>query len=99
MVTPSGLVIGSVDNLQKLHVRKIPLNESPRRLALQMETNSLGVITCRREVFHDGVGFKPLCKSASLSTKVSRSFSSAPKSIACEYVTCSNYGKESLIFI
>ena len=84
MVTPSGLMIGSVDNLQKLHVRKISLNESPRRLALQMETRSLGVISCRREVFHDGTGFRPLCKSASLSTKVPKSFSSAPKSITRE---------------
>lgn len=82
MVTPSGLMIGSVDNLQKLHVRRIPLNETPRRLALQSATNSLGVISCRREVFQEGTGFKPIRTSASLSPKVPRSYSSTPKSPA-----------------
>ncbi|VDD75995.1 unnamed protein product [Mesocestoides corti] len=82
LVIPSGLVIGSVDNLQKLHVRTIPLGESPRRLALQPETGSLGVITYRREVFQEGVGFKPIRHSVSLSPKLHKSSSPVPKTIS-----------------
>ncbi|TGZ72028.1 hypothetical protein CRM22_002338 [Opisthorchis felineus] len=79
LVTPTALVIGSVDEIQKLHVRTVPLEETPKRLALQDETGSLGVITYRQEVFQEGSGFKPVRSSISLSQKVPKSTSRLPK--------------------
>ncbi|CAI2738245.1 unnamed protein product, partial [Dicrocoelium dendriticum] len=79
LVTPNSLVIGSVDEIQKLHVRSLPLGETPKRLALQHDTGSLGLITYRQEFFQEGVGFKPIRSSISLSPKVPKSTSRLPK--------------------
>ncbi|VDN11490.1 unnamed protein product [Dibothriocephalus latus] len=86
LVTPGGLILGSVDEIQKLHVRSIPLEETPRRLALQSETGSLGVICNRQEVFQEGVGFKAVRSSASLSTKVPKTHSSVPKTVPFSHI-------------
>lgn len=86
MVTPSALIIGSVDEIQKLHVRVLPLEETPKRLALQPETSSLGVITYRQEVFQEGIGFKPVRSSISLSTKIPKSTSRVPKTAPRKYI-------------
>ncbi|KAH8872464.1 DNA damage-binding protein 1 [Schistosoma japonicum] len=79
LVTPTALIIGSVDEIQKLHVRTLPLEETPKRLALQSETSSLGVITYRQEMFQEGMGFKPVRSSISLSQKIPKSASRLPK--------------------
>ncbi|KAF5400819.1 DNA damage binding protein 1 [Paragonimus heterotremus] len=81
LVTPNALIIGSVDEIQKLHVRTLSLEETPKRLALQQETGTLGVLTYRQEVFQDGVGFKPVRSSISLSPKVPKSTSRLPKTV------------------
>ncbi|CAI4228082.1 unnamed protein product [Auanema sp. JU1783] len=39
--------IGMVDDIQKLHIRSVPLGESVKRIAYQKETNSLGIL-CER---------------------------------------------------
>jgi DNA damage-binding protein 1 len=39
------LTLGTIDAIQKLHVRTVPLGEQPRRLALQEATRTLGVAT------------------------------------------------------
>jgi len=39
------LTIGTVDAIQRLHIRSLPLHEQPRRIALQEETHSLGVVS------------------------------------------------------
>lgn len=65
MVTPRGVVIGSVDSLQKLHVRKIPLYETPRRIILQEETYSIGLITLHTESVLDNGAFTALRPSIS----------------------------------
>jgi len=41
------LMIGTIDEIQKLHIRTIPLRESPRRIAYQEATQTFGVISCR----------------------------------------------------
>jgi DNA damage-binding protein 1 len=41
-------IIGTVDQIQKLHVRTIPLMETPRRLAHQVSTHTFAVITVRQ---------------------------------------------------
>lgn len=39
------LTLGTIDAIQKLHIRTVPLGEQPRRLALQEATHSLAVAT------------------------------------------------------
>lgn len=85
LVTPTALIIGSVDEIQKLHVRTLPLEETPKRLALQSETSSLGVITYRQEMFQEGMGFKPVRSSISLSQKIPKSASRLPKTAPCMF--------------
>jgi len=40
---PQCLSVGTVDSIQRLHVRSVPLGEQPRRLAHQAETGTLAV--------------------------------------------------------
>ncbi|CAG8674264.1 11574_t:CDS:10, partial [Dentiscutata erythropus] len=42
-----GLTIGSIDEIQKLHIRTILLNEMPRRICHQESTHTLGILTIR----------------------------------------------------
>lgn len=39
------LTLGTIDAIQKLHIRTVPLGEQPRRLALQEATRTLAVAT------------------------------------------------------
>nr|CAB3236585.1 DNA damage-binding protein 1 [Phallusia mammillata] len=50
LANDSTLLIGTIDEIQKLHIRTVPLNESPRRIAYQEETQCFGVITLRTDM-------------------------------------------------
>lgn len=39
----TGLTIGNMDEIQKLHIRSVPLGEQPRRLAHQDSSRTFGV--------------------------------------------------------
>lgn len=39
------MVIGTIDQIQKLHIRTIPLGEQPRRICHQKATHTFGVCT------------------------------------------------------
>ena len=41
-------IIGTVDQIQKLHIRTIPLMETPRRLDHQPSTHVFAVLTVRQ---------------------------------------------------
>ena len=43
------LCIGTVDDIQKLHIRTVALGESPNRIAHQQETGTLAVLLMREE--------------------------------------------------
>ncbi|CAD5219378.1 unnamed protein product [Bursaphelenchus okinawaensis] len=43
------LFIGVIDDIQKLHIRSVPLGESVSRIAHQPETNSIAILTHRVE--------------------------------------------------
>uniref|UniRef100_A0A915J2E8 DNA damage-binding protein 1 n=1 Tax=Romanomermis culicivorax TaxID=13658 RepID=A0A915J2E8_ROMCU len=59
------LIIGSVDEIQKLHIRTVPLGETVRRIAHQESTKTFGLLTVRYEmVSHNGARL-PLRQSAS----------------------------------
>ncbi|XP_070551484.1 DNA damage-binding protein 1-like [Ptychodera flava] len=60
------LTIGTIDEIQKLHIRTIPLGESPRRIAYQEQTQTFGVLSTRVEC-KDGTNTVPSRPSASVS--------------------------------
>ncbi|CAG0918721.1 unnamed protein product [Notodromas monacha] len=47
LASSNNLLIGTIDKIQKLHIRTVPLGESPRRIAYQEETETFGVIVSR----------------------------------------------------
>ncbi|CAG9789143.1 unnamed protein product [Diatraea saccharalis] len=47
LATDSTVTIGTIDEIQKLHIRTVPLGETPRRIAYQEATQTFGVITMR----------------------------------------------------
>ncbi|KAF7492574.1 DNA damage-binding protein 1 [Sarcoptes scabiei] len=44
------LLIGQIDQIQKLHIRSVYLNETPRRITYQKSTQTFGVITMRHDI-------------------------------------------------
>lgn len=42
LATDSTVTIGTIDEIQKLHIRTVPLGESPRRIAYQETTQASG---------------------------------------------------------
>ncbi|XP_072930200.1 DNA damage-binding protein 1 [Epargyreus clarus] len=47
LATDSTVTIGTIDEIQKLHIRTVPLGETPRRIAYQESSQTFGVITMR----------------------------------------------------
>lgn len=47
LTTKDGLVIGQMEEIQKLHITKIPTVDTPRRITYQETSRSFGVITER----------------------------------------------------
>lgn len=47
--------IGTMDNIQKLHIRSLHLNETVRRLCHQAESKTFGLITCRLDSTNQSV--------------------------------------------
>ncbi|XP_028397691.1 DNA damage-binding protein 1-like [Dendronephthya gigantea] len=66
----NSLTIGTIDEIQKLHIRTVPLAESPRRIAYQETTQSFGVATTRTELqdLYSSES-RPVRKSASLTAQ------------------------------
>lgn len=69
LATDSTLLIGTIDEIQKLHIRNVPLGESPRRIAYQEQTQTFGVITMRNDV-QDTDGPQTIRPSASTTAQV-----------------------------
>lgn len=59
------LLIGQIDQIQKLHIRTIPLGETPRRIAYQESTHTFGVLTMRHDVQGEDGQMVPIRNSAS----------------------------------
>ncbi|VVC45761.1 Hypothetical protein CINCED_3A017720 [Cinara cedri] len=68
MATDNSIIIGTIDEMQKLHIRTVPLGEAPRRITHQESTKSFGVITMRIDV-HEGINVVPARISASTSAQ------------------------------
>lgn len=66
VASEGSLTIGTIDEIQKLHIRTVPLGETPRRIAYQESTQTFGVISMRIEVLDPGTNTtRPLHPSAS----------------------------------
>ncbi|XP_074593114.1 DNA damage-binding protein pic [Brevipalpus obovatus] len=64
LANDNSLIIGTIDEIQKLHIRTINLYETPRRIAYQEQTQTFGVITMRLDI-QDTEGQVPARPSAS----------------------------------
>ncbi|XP_050068319.1 DNA damage-binding protein 1 [Anopheles maculipalpis] len=67
LATRNSVIFGTIDEIQKLHIRTVPLGESPRRIAYQEASQTFGVITFRMDV-QDSSGLTPARQSASTQT-------------------------------
>ncbi|XP_049877553.1 DNA damage-binding protein 1 [Pectinophora gossypiella] len=56
LATDSTVTIGTIDEIQKLHIRTVPLGETPRRIAYQEASQTFGVITMRVEALESLAG-------------------------------------------
>lgn len=68
LATKNSVILGTIDEIQKLHIRTVPLGESPRRIAYQESSQTFGVITVRMDI-QDSVGLTPARSSASTQTQ------------------------------
>ncbi|KAL1501062.1 hypothetical protein ABEB36_006460 [Hypothenemus hampei] len=68
LATATSVTIGTIDEIQKLHIRTIPLQESPRRIAYQENTQTFGLVTSRIDI-QDATGLNPVRQSASTMTQ------------------------------
>jgi DNA damage-binding protein 1 len=62
--TDSTITFGTIDEIQKLHIRTVPLGESPRRIAYQESSQTFGIVTMRLDVMRAS-GLQPARSSAS----------------------------------
>lgn len=68
LATKTSVILGTIDEIQKLHIRTVPLGESPRRIAYQESSQTFGVITFRMDI-QDSTGLIPSRPSASTQTQ------------------------------
>jgi DNA damage-binding protein 1 len=67
LATKNSVILGTIDEIQKLHIRTVTLGESPRRIAHQEPSSTFGVISVRTDI-QDISGLKPSRPSASTQT-------------------------------
>jgi DNA damage-binding protein 1 len=94
--TKNSVILGTIDEIQKLHIRTVPLGESPRRIFYQEATQTFGVITVRTDI-QDSNGLIPSRPSASTQTQNITSSShvgSIPKPGAGTSASNAEYGQE-----
>lgn len=68
LATKTSVILGTIDEIQKLHIRTVPLGEAPRRIAYQESSQTFGVITMRMDI-QDSSGLMPSRPSASTQTQ------------------------------
>lgn len=65
LTNDNNLIIGTIDEIQKLHIRTINLGETPRRIAYQEQTQTFGLITVRLDIQEPDGHVVPARQSAS----------------------------------
>ncbi|XP_046643566.1 DNA damage-binding protein 1-like [Daphnia pulicaria] len=91
LATDTAVTIGTIDEIQKLHIRTVPLGESPRRIAYQENTQTFGVITSRVDIVESS-GLTPARQSASTQAQSVSSSSSLGSAIKAPVSTRDSCG-------
>ncbi len=77
LLSSGTLRIGTIDSIQKLHIRTVHLNETARRITYQAETQTFGVISFRMDfISPEGI---PKSIMPSASTQCSNQYRSKPQ--------------------
>merc|ERR1712223_2176871 len=76
LATDTTVTIGTIDEIQKLNIRTIPLGETPRRITYQEQTQTFGVVTLRHDI-QGKDGLTPVRQSASTLTQSTSASSSS----------------------
>lgn len=93
LATKNSVILGTIDEIQKLHIRTVSLGESPRRISYQEESSTFGVITVRTDI-QDSSGLKPSRPSASTLTSNITSSSNIASLSRPGVASSSEYGQE-----
>jgi DNA damage-binding protein 1 len=94
LATKNSVILGTIDEIQKLHIRTVPLGESPRRISYQEQSSTFGVITMRTDI-QDSSGPMPSRPSASTQTSnITSSSAIASLSRPGASISNSKYGQE-----
>ncbi|GIL77367.1 hypothetical protein Vretimale_2808 [Volvox reticuliferus] len=81
VASEGALTIGTADDIQKLHVRAVPLGENPRRIAHHEAGRMLGVLTMRLETDGSERGYLRLLDDTTFD--VIASYTLAPNEMPC----------------
>lgn len=60
LISSNVLTIGQIDQIQKLHIRSVPLGETAMRACYQEETHSFGVLTIRTDRVNENGQLVPI---------------------------------------
>lgn len=96
LATKSSVVLGTIDEIQKLHIRTVPLGESPRRISYQETSQTFGVISVRMDI-QDSIELVHSQPSASTQTQnitSSNTAGSLPKPGAGTSGSIAEFGQE-----
>lgn len=93
LTTESSLIIGTIDEIQKLHIRTVLLGESPRRITYQEQTETFGVLTQRQDRQSEKGALVPVRQSASTTAQNSTLSTNAasvikPNNLSSELIDC-----------
>lgn len=72
LVSDSGISFGTIDEIQKLHIKTIQLNESPNNIAHQQTTSTFGLLSNRKDIL-ESHGPKPTREPVSTLTSIGKS--------------------------
>lgn len=94
LATKNSVILGTIDEIQKLHIRTVPLGEGPRRIAYQESSQTFAVSTFRTDI-QDKSGLVPARPSASTQTQnITMSANTLPKPGAGTSGSNSEIGQE-----
>uniref|UniRef100_A0A061SBD9 DNA damage-binding protein 1 n=1 Tax=Tetraselmis sp. GSL018 TaxID=582737 RepID=A0A061SBD9_9CHLO len=101
IASKSSMTIGTIDEIQKLHIRTVPLNEMPRRIAHQESSRTFGVITVQLASSHSG-DVEQNCHVRLVDEQtfeVVSSFSLDEHELGCSILSCSFEEDDSIYYV
>lgn len=90
------LSIGTIDEIQKLHIRTIALNETPRRISHQPSTNNFLIITVKTNQSEEN-GFVKLMDDQTF--EITDCFDLKKSELPCSTISCSFLEDDSPYFV